>query len=161
MLFLLFRLGDDRYALEAGAVVEVLPLARLKQIPQAPAGVAGLLDLHGMPVPVVDLSLLALGRPARAVMSTRIVLIRYPGRGPDRDTGRRDEERLLGLIAEYATETMRRAPADFVDAGVRSDAAPYLGPVTQDALGLVQWIAVDRLLTPAVRDALFQDAAAP
>ena len=41
MLFLLFRLGHDRYALEARRVVEVVPLLALKKIPQAPRGVVG------------------------------------------------------------------------------------------------------------------------
>ena len=40
MLFLLFQLGNDRYVLEASRVVEVVPLLALKQLPQAPEGVA-------------------------------------------------------------------------------------------------------------------------
>jgi chemotaxis-related protein WspB len=153
MLFLLFRLGGDRYALDAGRVEEVLPLVQLKPIPGAPAGVVGIFNLRGTAVPVLDLSLLALGRTARTVMSTRIILVRYP---EDKADGR-----VLGLIAENATEMMRREPSDFVDAGVSNGYAPYLGPVTQDGRGLVQLIAVDRLLTQSVRDVLFQDASAP
>ncbi len=153
MLFVLFQLREDRYALAAGGVTEILPLARLKQIPQAPAGVAGVFSLRGTPVPAIDLSLLLLGRPARAMHSTRIILVRYPDR--------HGIARPLGLVAERATEMLRRDPADFTDPGVRSDGAPYLGPVTQDAQGLVQWIAVDKLLTPGVRDALFQRDVTP
>ena len=40
MLFLVFRLGNDRYAIEATQVVEVLPLVNWKCVPRAPAGVA-------------------------------------------------------------------------------------------------------------------------
>jgi chemotaxis-related protein WspB len=47
MLFLVFKLGTDRYAIEAAQVVEVLPLVGAKHIPGAPAGVAGILDYHG------------------------------------------------------------------------------------------------------------------
>jgi len=50
MLFLLFQLGQDRYALEASRVIEVLPLVSLKRIPQAPRGVAGLFNYRGRPV---------------------------------------------------------------------------------------------------------------
>ncbi|HEY0182566.1 MAG TPA: chemotaxis protein CheW [Rhodopila sp.] len=148
MLFLLFRLDADWYALDASAVDEVLPLTQLKQIPQAPAGVAGLFNLRGTPVPAIDLSLLALGRPSRAVRSTRILLIR----GSDRF----GSARPFGLIAEHATETLKRSPSDFIEAGIRSDGAPYLGPVVQDTRGLVQWIAADRLLSEPLREALFQ-----
>jgi len=35
MLFLLFQLAKDRYALDAGQVAEVLPWVGIKQIPQA------------------------------------------------------------------------------------------------------------------------------
>jgi chemotaxis signal transduction protein len=44
MLFLLFQMGKDHYALDAGQVAEVLPLVSIKQIPQAPMGVAGAFD---------------------------------------------------------------------------------------------------------------------
>ena len=40
MLYLLFELGKDRYALEAGQVMEVLPLLEFKRIPHAIKGVA-------------------------------------------------------------------------------------------------------------------------
>ena len=49
MLFLLFQLGKDRYALEASRVVEVVPLLALKQLPQAPKGVAGIFNYRGPP----------------------------------------------------------------------------------------------------------------
>jgi chemotaxis-related protein WspB len=51
---------------------------------------------------------------------------------------------------------VRRAPTDFVSTGVTTDGAPYLGPVATDAQGLLQWIEVPVLLTPAVRDVLFK-----
>jgi chemotaxis-related protein WspB len=150
MLFILFQLGRDCYALDAAQVVEVLPLVRMKKIPRAPAGVAGVFTYRGAPVPVLDLSELALGRPAHARLSTRLLLVHFPDA-----TG---TKRLLGLIAEKATETLRREPGDFVAAGVRSDGAPYLGPVAHDPRGLIQWIEVDKLLPAPVRAALFEQA---
>jgi chemotaxis-related protein WspB len=148
MLFLLFQLGGDRYALDAVQIAEVLPLLSLTAIPDAPPGVAGLMNYHGAPVPVIDLSALALGRPSRSRMSTRMILVHYPDA-----TG---TSRLLGLVAERATETMRREPADFVASGVNSDGAPYLGPVVTDDRGVVQRVTVSALLSDAVRDALFR-----
>lgn len=148
MLFLQFQLDQDRYVLDSGQVVEVLPLLSIKQIPQAPTGVAGAFNYRGKPVPVIDLSELALGRRARLYMSTRIIIVQYP-----------DENgtlHLLGLIAEKATEAVRLDPKDFTDSGVSCEGASYLGPVATDPNGLVQWIAVTKLLPPAVRDALFQ-----
>ena len=148
MLFLQFQLDQDRYLVDSSQVVEVLPLLSIKQIPQAPVGVAGAFNYRGKPVPVIDLSELALGRKARLQMSTRLIIVHYPdGKGT---------LHLLGLIAEKATEAVRLDPADFTDSGVTSDGASYLGPVATDPNGLVQWIAVTKLLPSAVRDALFQ-----
>ena len=150
MLLLVFQLGRDRYALEAAQVAEVLPLVALKQIPQAPAGIAGVFNYRGAPVPVIDLSLLALGQPALRRLNTRIILVHY--------VGDNNAKHLLGLIAERATETLRRERADFETTGVTNDAAPYLGPVTTDARGLVQWIDAKQLLPASVQDLLFRQA---
>jgi chemotaxis-related protein WspB len=145
MLFLKFRIGREGYALDATQIAEVLPLLEITRVPQAPAGVAGLVNYRGRSVPVIDLSDLMLGEPARLHISTRLILVRYG-------------EHLLGLIAEQATETMRREAASFADSGIASDAAPYLGPVTQDGGRLIRWIEVQKLLPPAVSSVLFRRA---
>jgi chemotaxis-related protein WspB len=147
MLFVLFHIGSDRYALDAKGVAEVLPLLDIKEIPQTPAGVAGAINYRGEPVPVIDLCAMALGRPAARKMNTRIILVRYPDS--------RGVARLLGLIAEKATETIRREASEFSMTGIANDGAPYLGPVASDGQGLIQWVAPDKLLSPAVRDVLF------
>lgn len=147
MLFLLFKLGKDRYVLEASRVVEVLPLLELKEIPQAPKGVAGIFNYHGKPVPTIDLSELTMGRPAGERLSTRIILINYPD-----ETG---NQHLLGLIAEYATEIIRRDSRDFIEPGIKLGTASFLGPVLTDSQGIIQWVHEQRLLPDRVRDLLF------
>lgn len=148
MTFLLFQIGAERYALDVRRIAEVLPLVTLKEIPKAPSGVAGVFDYRGTPVPVVDLTEMTLGRRAQQRLSTRIVLVRYPVAGQG--------ERLLGLIAERATDTMRREAADFVDPGIASEGARYLGPVCSDARGFIQRIEVEQLLSETVRELLFR-----
>ena len=73
-LYLLFRIGEDRYALDAADVVEVLGLRALKQVPGTPPWVAGMLDRRGTPVPVIDMSALAGHGSAVTVTSTRLAL---------------------------------------------------------------------------------------
>ncbi len=153
MLFLLFQLGKDRYALEASRVVEVVPLLEMKQLPQAPRGVAGLFNYRGRPVPAVDLSALTLGQPACERCSTRIIIVNYPD-----DSG---TNRLLGLVAERATEMVRKEATDFVDSGVKLDQAPYLGPIFMDDRSPIQWIYEQRLLPDPVRNVLFSENALP
>ena len=148
MLFLLFELGQDRYALDVQQVAEVLPLVGITPIPQAPPAVAGIVSYRGAPVPVIDVSQLTLGRPAERRLSTRIVLVHYP------DTEGR--ARLLGLIAERATQMVRREETDFVASGITSEGASYLGPVATDARGIVQRLDAQTLLPMSIRDMLFR-----
>ncbi len=147
MLFLLFQLGKDRYALQAGRVLEVLPLVELRKIPDAPKGVAGIFNYHGRPVPAVDLSELTLGQPSDPRLSTRIVVINYPDE--------RGALHPLGLIAERATELIQRDERQFLEPGHKLGGAPYLGPVLMDKRGVIQWVHEQRLLPNHARDILF------
>jgi chemotaxis-related protein WspB len=153
MLFLQFQIGPDRYALDASRVVEIIPLLDLKKIPQAPRGVAGLFNYRGEPVPALDLSELTTGRPAAERLSTRILVVRVTLEGCG--------SRLLGLIAERATGTLRREADDFTNSGLTPGALPYLGPVLLDDQGVIQWIQEDKLLPENLRQLLFAPAAMP
>jgi len=91
---------------------------------------------------------LSLGKSSRSRMSTRIILVNYL-----EESG---ETHLLGLLAEQTTQTIRRAEQDFVDPGLAPDGAPYLGPVTNDARGIIQRVEINQLLNDNVRDLLFR-----
>jgi len=150
MLYLLFEIGADRYALAGRDVMAVEPSVCLKEIPKSVAGIAGVFDYHGEAVPVVDLSAMALGRPARAdFFSTRIILMADP----------EGSRHLLGLLAEKATETARFDDTDFQDPGVASPDAPYLGPIARDGRGFIQRVDAAKLLKPEVRAVLWSQAA--
>ncbi|KVO66891.1 chemotaxis protein CheW [Burkholderia ubonensis] len=161
MLFLLFELDGERYALEATRIVEVLALAPLKSIPGAPPWIAGAIGRHGKPVPVIDVAQLALGRAARRLRSTRLVVVRCytPDAQPDAppDSGG-TAGRMLGLIIEHATQTCRIDPARFADSGIATPHARWLGPVAGDASGFVQWVDVRRMLDDDARALLFPPA---
>lgn len=150
MLFVVFQLGDDRYALDAGQIEEILPLVSIKPIPGAPHGFTGVFNYRGAPLPVVDLNELILDRPAQQRLSTRIIVVHYAG-----DDG---EKHLLGLIVEKALETVRRESGEFVSTGLSADGVAGLGPVATDAHGLLQWVDVRKLLPASLRDVLFQEA---
>ncbi|KFF43749.1 chemotaxis protein CheW [Pseudomonas sp. BRG-100] len=147
-LFLVFRIGNERFALKATEVAEVLPRLPLKPIAHAPLWVAGIFAHRGALVPVIDVSALTFGTPAQARTSTRLVLINYQPQPWS-------EARGLGLILEQATDTLRCDPAEFQPYGVDNQQAPYLGPVREDAQGLMQWIGIAELLSAEVRALLF------
>ena len=125
MLFLHFRIGDDSFALGADRIVEIVPLAEFRKTRDAPEAAAHCFEYRGRFVPVVDLCAFELGRPARRRLSTRIIVVRHP----------RDETRVIGLVAEHATDMLRLDPAQF---------APFApGPH-----GLTQRVELEDLLPP-------------
>ena len=151
MKVLLFHIGRDRYGLPLAGIARVLPLLELKQLPLTPDYVAGLMDLHGTPVPVIDLSRLA-GLPAAAAQfDTRIVIVDY--RAPGGET-----MHALGLLASQVRGIADIDPQGLEDSGVAT--APFLGQVASDADGIVQLVELEHLLPPDVRALLFQRGSA-
>ena len=95
-------LGIDRevFAVPVETVVEILDMREMFRVPDAPAHLAGLIDVRGRSVPVIDLRL-KLGLPAVAVTeTTRIMVLEVPVAG---------RKLVLGLIADRVFEV---APLD-------------------------------------------------
>ncbi len=142
MLMLLFYIGEDRYALETKRVVEVLPMVKLKTLHHAPAYIPGLFNYRSRLVPVIDLCHLIRGSPCRSHLSTRIVLVNYQVRREPSDRS----WQILGLMAERVTDTLNKPETEFVDPGIKLDAAPYLGEMITDEQGMIQCVRVEYLL---------------
>ncbi len=147
MLFILFRIGEERYALEAARVIEVIPRLPLRPQPGTPDFVAGILNFRGELVPVLDLGTLTLGVPCPAQLSTRIILINY--------TLKSGIRRVLGLVAEAVTDAVMKKPHEFVAVAVGQ--SPHLGGIALDDGGMVQCILPERLLPPEVERLLFEE----
>jgi purine-binding chemotaxis protein CheW len=56
--------GDQRWALPLAAVERVIAMVAVAELPESPASVRGAINVHGEPVPVLDLEV-RLGRPPR------------------------------------------------------------------------------------------------
>ena len=138
MLFLVFQVGADRYALEAARVIEVLAMVELQKIAGAPVGTAGEFVYRGESVPVLDLCLLTLGRSSNLRLSTRIILLRHDAQG--------GTQKPLGLIAEHATELVTKGLGEFTSVG---DAL-----VAPDPRGRLRLLQLEKLLSPELRDLL-------
>ncbi|NEX60552.1 chemotaxis protein CheW [Noviherbaspirillum galbum] len=164
MQVLLFQLGNDRYGIDTRHVVRVLPLLECKTVPHAPPWVAGLMNLRGEAVPVIDLRRLARSGqggqdehgerhdPGEPRFDTRIVLVRHVARD-----GR---SRPLGLIVEHAREVIRLDPSGFAASAIDTPQAPYLGEVTTANGAILQLVDVDRLLGDEAAALLYPESAA-
>ncbi|TWI70258.1 chemotaxis-related protein WspB [Pseudoduganella lurida] len=146
MKVLLFHIGADRYGLRLPAIRSVLPLMALKALPGTPDSVAGLMNLHGALVPVLDVSRIGGSAPAAHRMDTRIVLVDYTA--PDGST------QALGLMMERVQGIQEVAEDILVPAGVLG--APFLDRAAGDADGIVQLVEPARMLPEPLRALLFQ-----
>ncbi|GAB6047665.1 chemotaxis protein CheW [Methyloparacoccus murrellii] len=137
MLHLLFRLGQETFAVPAGDIQAVLPLAELESLALAPPAVAGLLRYQGRFVPVLDVGVIHSGTPAARVISTRIVLVRAT-----------EQETLLGLLVERAMEMLDLHDRQVLAPAFLGPGHEWLAPTLYDTeLGLVRPIDWRALLT--------------
>ena len=92
-------LGIDRevFAVPVDAVLEILDMRPMFRIPEAPGYLAGLIDVRGRGVPVIDLRL-KLGLPAQTANEmTRILVLEF-------SVG--EQKLVLGLIADRVIEVI-------------------------------------------------------
>jgi len=149
MLVLQFRVGGDYFGLEGKTIIEVAPLVTLRKVPHAADYVAGLFNYRGRLVPVIDLSVLMIAVPSRPLMSTRIILVSYDVTPV--------ASRVLGLIAEGATEVISCDEARMQSSGIAIEAAPYLGKIWVNEKKSLQLIDLRKILPEDLQVALFAD----
>lgn len=147
MLFLTFQIGGAPYALDCANVAEIVPMVRLRQIPNAPRFVRGVFQYRGQVVPVIDLCSLAGFDNAREVLSTRIIIVCL------KDSEGRD--RVLGLVAEQVMETVRAEKSALIESGIAVETSPYLGKMLTCPQGLVQCIRPEALVSASLGHVLF------
>ena len=97
MLMLLFRVGEERWAIAASDIHDVIPLVDLQKTPYSHPMAAGLLNYHGEMLSAVDISELIGNHPVPQTLSTRIVVARLL----DDVT-----ETRLALVVDRASETV-------------------------------------------------------
>lgn len=147
MLFVQLYLDDYRYILSTSNVVEIVPGVRLTPLPKMPAYISGLCNYRGSSVPVIDLCELFLNRPCNQKLSTRIIFVNADRSGK--------EKKIVGLLVEKATETLKIDEESFVDSGIQNQESPFLGPVVADNHGLVTRIIPDEIFDQIDGELLF------
>ena len=73
---LVFRIGEQEFAVGVAAIEQVLRAVAIKPLPDAPKGVRGVINLHGRVVPVFDLWA-RFGQPTREVRASDHLLIAH------------------------------------------------------------------------------------
>jgi len=91
-----FRVGQQSYALPIAAVREIVRPPEITAVPQAPEHVAGVMNLRGRILPVVDLRK-RFGQPVAGSSKNRVLVIEMDGK-------------LIGLLVDAASEVLKISP---------------------------------------------------
>jgi len=140
--FVTLGIDHEVFAVPVDTVVEILDMRPMFRLPEAPPYLAGLIDVRGRSVPVIDLRV-KLGLPATAATeTTRILVLEITIEG---------RPLALGLIADRVFEVMAldvrqvEAPPD-IGVKWRSD---YISGVGRRAGGFVIIFDLPRLFSSA------------
>ncbi len=146
MLWLIFHVGSDRFAIPSVRVDKVLPSVELHRTAQSPRGLAGAFSYRGAVTPAIDLADWLMGTSTPLRLSSRMILIPL-------DAERSDQK--FALLAERVDE-LRTIDAEAING--RSSAGwsgtLALGPVIADEHGLLQILEIDNLIAEARRNSL-------
>jgi len=139
--YLSFSLGGEEYGLDILKVQEIRGWESVRQLPDMPDYIKGVLDLRGSIVPIVDLRLRFRVGEARYTPTTVIIVVGVESGGSNR---------VMGLVVDgvsdvldVAADAMRPAPA----LGARINTRFIRGMVTRDSR-MVVLLDVDKLLDP-------------
>lgn len=151
MLWLIFHVGLERFAIPGLRVDKVLPMVALHRAAQLPSGLAGAFSYRGVVTPVIDLAHWLLGNSTPLRLSTRMILIPLAAESLDQK---------FCVLADRVEE-LRAIDADNCDskslAGWSGSLA--LGHVIADEHGFLQVLDLDRLIAEAQRNALLPPVA--
>lgn len=133
-----FRLGEESYAVGIEAVSTIIRMPEITYVPHAAPHVQGVINLRGIILPVLDLRT-CLGLAAEeTTKTTRVIVVENAGG-------------LVGMIVDAVTETLRitKAQVETLSTLVTSVDAGYLRGVAKVDDRLIILLALDRVLQQA------------
>ena len=119
---MLCRLGGRTYGVDLLTIREIIPVRGATRLPQSPAFVAGLMNVRGTIVTVIDLSR-RLGGPGTAADGS-VVLVEHRGK-------------LVGVAVDEVTEVLRLRPEEIDPPGPEHAGAGVITGVGHSAESIV------------------------
>lgn len=138
--FLTFELGSEIYAINILHIREIIEYGNLTQVPMVPRFIAGVINLRGSVVPVIDLAI-RFGKPATEITKrTSIVII---------ELTEADQALEIGIMVDIVNEVLeieddQIEPAPSFGASIRTDFIAGMGKVDDKFLILLD---VERVLS--------------
>lgn len=124
MLVVMFQIADQRFAIDASSIVEVLPLVQWQPAAGFPPEVQGTFFYRGTYAPLIDLTQWLVQRPTSLRMNSRIVVVNADLPGWPALVGCAVER---ASVAELPAPATQKAGDQLQGAGLMLDAAQ--GPV--------------------------------
>lgn len=154
---LTFQLGGQVYGLPITDVAQIIEMVTLTHLPQAPAAIQGVINLHGKIVPVLDLRLHFGIPPQPYQLHTPIILADLKGQ-------------ILGLIVDSVEEVLEIAgtdletsdiilPAELIHAVNGTHPITYLAGVAKVARRLIPLLKTEAILSQAEQSQLLEKIA--
>jgi len=134
-LYLLFSLGEERFAVTTELITEITPLVDMTRVPKTESYVCGLFKYRGETIPVIDTSMMLFNKPYNRKICTRIIVL---SRQHD-DTFKR-----IGIIAEKVNKTESFDTEQISEHPLTQ--TPYLGKTLSDEHGEIQLIDLNKFL---------------
>jgi purine-binding chemotaxis protein CheW len=134
-LHVLCRIADAEYVVPAAEVVQMESFAGATKVPGAAAQVAGLVQIRGRVVPVLDLRVLFGFDPIAPTIDSRVMVMR-------------SGERTVGLLVDSAREVLKIPPDGFEPppAVVAQQTDGMVKAVTQMGSRLLMLIDVEKVI---------------
>ena len=123
--YLTFMLADETFGLEILNVKEIIAYDNLAKVPLMPDFIAGVINLRGNVVPVIDLSQRFAGPPATITKRTSIIILELRGEDLHLD---------IGIIVDLVNEVLDIMPEEIEPApsfgtSIRTDFIKGMGKV--------------------------------
>lgn len=129
LAILTFRLGDQAYAFTIDQVVEVAAMMTVTQLANVPPQILGLINRHGMPIPLIDLRLV-FERPAAPLdAATLFIVVQAQGK-------------LLAMVVDEVDQVENIA-LDQVQPGP----SPYVSGIVTEKNRLIQLVALHAVMS--------------
>jgi purine-binding chemotaxis protein CheW len=121
--YLTFKLGNEIFATDVAKVIEVLDLTTITKIPRTPEFMAGVINLRGSVVPVVDLRLCFEMSKTENTRNTCIVVV---------EVMLENESTTIGVLADSVEEVIdlepdQIQPAPKIGTQIRTDFIKGMG----------------------------------
>lgn len=122
-----FRVGEERYALSLSLVTRVVQAVEISRLPDAPSMVVGVIDLQGEIIPVLSIRR-RLNKPERPVgINDQFVIAKVGGR-------------MAALVVDEICGVCEQGEPAFIDCAAVASAPAYIEGVARfdDGLAFIQ-----------------------